>query len=76
MKARAERMACMAADVVKMTLSTTLVHLDYVIEAMDKTHNAHELAQNLTYCALMSAAINIKQTLKDFDAWISGQNHK
>lgn len=69
-------MACTAADVVKITLATTLVHLDYIIESMDKTHNAHELAQNLTYCALMSAAINIKQTLKDFDAWISGQNHK
>lgn len=76
MKARAERMTYMAVDVVKMTLSTTLVHLDYVIEAMDKTHNAQELAQDLNYCALISAAIDIKQTLKNFNAWISGQNHK
>lgn len=73
MKARAERMTCATVTAVGATLSALRENIDYVIKAMDETHSAKELAQDLNYCALMSAAINIKQTLNDLSNWISGK---
>lgn len=73
MKARAERMTCVTVTAVSATLSALRENIDYVIKAMDETHSAKELAQDLNYCALMSAGINIKQTIHDLKNWVNGQ---
>lgn len=73
MKARAERMTSATVTAVGATLSALRENIDYVIKAMDETHSAKELAQDLNYCALMSASINIKQTIHDLKNWVNGQ---
>lgn len=75
MKARAERIAAKAVKAIMAGILEMREMSQQARKLMEDTHKTEELAQNLNYCALVSADNNLAQTLREIDNWINGKHN-
>lgn len=71
MKARAERVTERTVKELLKLLEERLEDVASVMVEMEETHSESELAANGSYCALVSAGMNLQQTLESMNFWIN-----